>query len=209
MTAATIIVLVIGVILIVVSFFLTGKSEETEQEERVTPGMPDELTEADKKQLRKLTDTFIRDYSKKQVKEIARNTIDSRVQDAVAAKQPAIEERVGKIDQKLDEADAKIDEMESKAASLGDGLATYAGQIAAGWDQNQVRVNEVMEQIALRIPLSNVMRPAWDRAVLSKLGMEVSTDVQAWDRVWSEEEKINFASTPLFLVHAVRAGGAV
>ena len=29
------------------------------------------------------------------------------------------------------------------------------------------------------------------------------------DRVWSEEEKINFASTPMFLVRAVRAGGAV
>ncbi|MBO6162607.1 MAG: hypothetical protein J6O53_05045, partial [Eubacterium sp.] len=148
MTAATIIVLVIGVILIVVSFFLTGSSEETPQEERMTPGMPDELTEADKKQLRKLTDTFIRDYSKKQVKEIARNTIDSRVQDAVAAKQPAIEDRVSKIDLKLDEADAKIDEMENKAASLGDGLATYAGQIASGWDQNQTRVNEVLEKIS-------------------------------------------------------------
>jgi hypothetical protein len=34
--------------------------------------------------------------------------------------------------------------------------------------------------------------------------MHVSTDQQAWDRVWSEEEKINFASTPMFLVHAVR-----
>lgn len=74
-------------------------------------------------------------------------------------------------------------------------------------DRNIGHNFEIMEQIALRIPLSNVMRPAWDRAVLSKLGMEVSTDVQAWDRVWSAEEKINFASTPMFLVHAV-AGGA-
>ena len=76
-------------------------------------------------------------------------------------------------------------------------------------DRNIGHNFEVMEEIALRVPLSNVMRPAWDRAVLSKLGMEVSTDVQAWDRVWSEEEKINFASTPMFLVRAVRAGGAV
>ena len=74
-------------------------------------------------------------------------------------------------------------------------------------DRNIGHNFEIMEQIALRIPLSNVMRPAWDRAVLSKLGMEVSTDVRAWDRVWSAEEKINFASTPMFLVHAV-AGGA-
>lgn len=75
-------------------------------------------------------------------------------------------------------------------------------------DRNIGHNFEIMEQIALRIPLSNVLRPAWDRAVLSKLGMEVSTDAQAWDRVWSTEEKINFASTPMFLVHAV-AGGAV
>lgn len=76
-------------------------------------------------------------------------------------------------------------------------------------DQNIGHNFEVMEQIAMRIPLSNIMRPAWDRAVLSNLGMEVSTDVHVWDRVWSAEEKINFASTPMFLVRAVCAGGAV
>ena len=76
-------------------------------------------------------------------------------------------------------------------------------------DQNVGSNFEVMEQIAMRIPLSNTMRPAWDHSVLSGLGMEVSTDPQAWDRVWSQKEKINFASTPMFLVHAVCAGGAL
>ena len=56
----------------------------------------------------------------------------------------------------------------------------------------------------MRIPLSNIMRPAWDHAILSGLGMDVSTDPQAWSRVWSAEEKINFASTPLFLIRAVK-----
>ncbi|MBQ3261939.1 MAG: class I SAM-dependent methyltransferase [Oscillospiraceae bacterium] len=97
----------------------------------------------------------------------------------------------------------------------------YDSEARAGYDADRVTSEEcgiedrnighnfeVMEEIAMRVPLSNIMRPAWDRAVLSKLGMEVSTDVRAWDRVWSAEEKVNFASTPMFLVHAV-AGGAV
>ena len=76
-------------------------------------------------------------------------------------------------------------------------------------DRNIGHNFEVMEEIAMRILLSNIMRPAWDHAILSGLGMEVSTDVQAWNRVWSAEEKVNFASTPMFLVRAVCAGGAV
>ena len=76
-------------------------------------------------------------------------------------------------------------------------------------DENIGENFDVMEQIALKIPLSNTMRPAWDHAVLSELGMYVTTDTQAWDRVWSAEEKVNFASTPMFLIHAVHAGGAL
>ncbi len=95
---------------------------------------------------------------------------------------------------------------EARAGYDADRCASEAQGIE---DRNIGHNFEIMEQIALRVPLSNVMRPAWDRAVLSKLGMEVSTDVQAWDRVWSAEEKVNFASTPMFLVHAVCAGGAV
>ncbi len=72
-------------------------------------------------------------------------------------------------------------------------------------DQNIGERFDVMEDIARRVPLSNTLRPAWDREVLSALGLQVTTDPQAWRRVWSEEEKVTFASTPLFLVHAVRA----
>ena len=76
-------------------------------------------------------------------------------------------------------------------------------------DENIGENFDVMEQIALRIPLSSTMRPAWDHAVLSELGMHVTTDIRAWDRVWSAEEKVNFASTPMFLVRAVHTGGAL
>jgi hypothetical protein len=43
--------------------------------------------------------------------------------------------------------------------------------------------------------------------VLSKLDLRVTTDTEAWSRVWSAEEKVNFASTPMFLVHAVHPAG--
>ena len=71
-------------------------------------------------------------------------------------------------------------------------------------DQNIGERFDVMEDIARRVPLSKAVRPAWDREVLSALGMCVLTDTQAWERVWSAEEKVTFASTPMFLVHAVQ-----
>ena len=60
----------------------------------------------------------------------------------------------------------------------------------------------------MRVPLSRAARPAWDHSVLSKLGLRVTTDTEAWSRVWSAEEKVNVASTPMFLVHAVHPAGA-
>ncbi len=73
-----------------------------------------------------------------------------------------------------------------------------------GYDDQNIGENfDVMEDIARRIPLSQTARPAWDHALLSELGMCVSTDTQAWKRVWSDEEKTSFASTPMFLVQAV------
>ena len=77
MTVATIIVLVIGVILIVVSFLLTGKDGDGNAEEKTTPGLREDLTEADKRQLKKMTDTFIREYSKKQVKDSVKSTANN------------------------------------------------------------------------------------------------------------------------------------
>lgn len=71
------------------------------------------------------------------------------------------------------------------------------------WDQNvgaEGEAFDVMEDIARRVPLSGVRRPAWDLALLSSLGLRAEADEQIWRRVWSEGEKISFASTPLFLV---------
>lgn len=67
-------------------------------------------------------------------------------------------------------------------------------------DQNVGENFDVMDDIARRLPLSNIRRPAWDLRQLRAFGLDADADEAVWQRVWSEEEKLNFASTPLFLV---------
>ena len=60
-----------------------------------------------------------------------------------------------------------------------------------------------MEKIALQMPLSGITRPAWDLQILKELDMEsVQADEDVWKCVWSEEEKLNYGSTPMFMVCA-------
>ena len=60
-----------------------------------------------------------------------------------------------------------------------------------------------MENIARQVPLSAMERPAWDTKVLESLDVcSIQTDSEIWKRVWSEEERLNYASTPMFLVRA-------
>ena len=72
------------------------------------------------------------------------------------------------------------------------------------WDQNVGENFDVMEDIARRVPLSNIRRPDWDLALLQGLGLRAEADEQIWQCVWSEEEKLNFSSTPLCLVRAAK-----
>ena len=81
------------------------------------------------------------------------------------------------------------------------------------WDQNVGENFDVMEDIARRVPLSSIRRPAplssirrpaWDLERLQRLGLQPWADEQIWWRVWSKEEKLNFSSTPLFLVRAIK-----
>ena len=72
------------------------------------------------------------------------------------------------------------------------------------WDQNVGENFDVMEDIARRVPLSNIRRPAWDLERLRALGLRAQADEQVWRRVWSEAEMLNFSSTPLFLIRAVK-----
>lgn len=64
---------------------------------------------------------------------------------------------------------------------------------------------DAMETIARQIPLSPVCRPQWDVKVLSDIGFaQVEVDTQVWDRVLSPVEKLNYASTPVFMIRAVK-----
>ena len=57
-----------------------------------------------------------------------------------------------------------------------------------------------MEVIARQIPLSCAHRPSWDIETLMNLGLSVEADTRIWERVWSYQEKVNLASTPMFMV---------
>lgn len=64
---------------------------------------------------------------------------------------------------------------------------------------------DTMESIARRIPLSPVSRPGWDCQVLDEIGYKtVEVDLNVWDRVLSDVEKLNYASTPVFMIKAVK-----
>lgn len=62
-----------------------------------------------------------------------------------------------------------------------------------------------MEQISRELPMGRLARPEWDLRVLKMLGFSsVTADTNAGNRVWNEEEKINYASTPGFMIRAVK-----
>lgn len=61
-----------------------------------------------------------------------------------------------------------------------------------------------MEAIARQAPLSRHLRPQWDLDVLGGLGMTARADTEVWKQVWTQEEWVNNASTPMFLVSACR-----
>ena len=71
-------------------------------------------------------------------------------------------------------------------------------------DQNIGENFDVMEDIARRVPLSSIHRPAWDMELLQRFGVYTDADEKIWQRVWSEEEKLNFSSTPLFMVRGIK-----
>lgn len=61
-----------------------------------------------------------------------------------------------------------------------------------------------MEAIAYQAPLSSRFRPDWDINFLGGLGLRAAADQEIWKTVWTFEEKINNASTPMFLIKAIK-----
>lgn len=64
-----------------------------------------------------------------------------------------------------------------------------------------------MEALARQAPLSRQHRPQWDREMLRGLGLDVTVEPEVWKEVWTREEWLNNASTPMFLVTAVKPAG--
>lgn len=62
-----------------------------------------------------------------------------------------------------------------------------------------------MEAIAMRLPLTGIMRPKWDEAVFQELGVsEIEITENIGDILYSEKEKVNYKSTPLFMIKVIK-----
>ena len=62
---------------------------------------------------------------------------------------------------------------------------------------------DVMEDIARRIPMSSLRRPQWDMDTAKECGFhDILCQEDIWQEVWSEDEKVSCASTPMFLLAA-------
>ena len=93
----------------------------------------------------------------------------------------------------------------------------YDDKLKLGYEQDRQRAKEEqvedyyegtdiawMENIAKRVPLSPLKRPKWDLDVLEKIGLDCWADETIGERVLSDAEKINYQSTPVFMVCAVK-----
>ena len=72
-------------------------------------------------------------------------------------------------------------------------------------DRTQLGEPAAMEAIAATAPLTFAQRPDWDVRVLAGLGLRAEVDLRVSERVWTEEELVSQASTPLFCVSARKA----
>lgn len=63
-----------------------------------------------------------------------------------------------------------------------------------------------MEEIARSMPMTERIRPAWDQDLLRRYGAkDISVEEDIGQRVYSEKEKVNYASTPMFMVKAKKS----
>lgn len=118
MNATVIVLIVIGVIIIAISFALTSD----EVKEAVNPNVPTELTDADKKHLDKLVDTHMNEYSKKKVKETVGQNVKS-----------LIEAESGKIDEHAQEDTQKLEQ--------------YYNEITADIDRNKEELSDMLKKV--------------------------------------------------------------
>lgn len=77
-----------------------------------------------------------------------------------------------------------------------------------GWDEASQATSaeeKHCEQIAEKLPLTPVLRPAWDLECLAGLGAsKVVAHEDIWKSVWSQSEQSYYGSTPMFLVEVTK-----
>ncbi|MCG8157006.1 class I SAM-dependent methyltransferase [Brenneria goodwinii] len=83
-------------------------------------------------------------------------------------------------------------------------LADRANARYLGLDDHYVNTDTAaMENIARQLPLSRERRPQWDTQALLRCGYrKIMLDTRVGDELWDETEKVNYASTPMFLICA-------
>jgi ubiquinone/menaquinone biosynthesis C-methylase UbiE len=84
--------------------------------------------------------------------------------------------------------------------------ADRANTVQAGFeDYESYDEGWLMESISRTLPMGRLARPKWDAMTLLSLGYKnVSADTSVSRRLWSKEEMLNYASTPCFLIRAVK-----
>ena len=86
--------------------------------------------------------------------------------------------------------------------------ADQDGNVLEGWDAESQATSEEerrCEEIAAKLPMTPILRPAWDVESLLQLGASsVRTDEDIWRLLWTESEQAYYSSSPMFLVEAVK-----
>lgn len=60
-----------------------------------------------------------------------------------------------------------------------------------------------MKKIAEVLPLSRKLRPQWDVVKLLDIGFsQCLVDTTISGKIWDDEEKVNYRSTPMFMIVA-------
>ena len=64
---------------------------------------------------------------------------------------------------------------------------------------------DIMEEIAKDLPLTGIIRPQWDEEIFREQKVSsVSCVEDIGSQVYSEKEKTNYSSTPLFMIKVVK-----
>ena len=85
-------------------------------------------------------------------------------------------------------------------------IADQSENTLEGWDEDAQATSDEekrCEEIARRLPMTELVRPAWDIKTLESLGAtSVRADEGIWRELWTQTEQDYYASSPLFLIEA-------